>query len=85
MDSLFGLLIGQFALAFYAYGISLYPYLLYPYLTIHEGFTNDAMAISLIVVFILGLILLVPSIYLLLKLFLFDKDYVKGNQEKGVR
>ena len=77
-----GLLIGQFALAFYAYGISMYPYLLYPYLTIHEGFTNDAMAISLIVVFILGLILLVPSIYLLLKLFLFDKDYVKGTKKK---
>lgn len=77
-----GLLVGQFALAFYAYGISLYPYLLYPYLTIHEGFTNDAMAISLIVVFILGLILLVPSMYLLVKLFLFDKDYVKGNKRK---
>jgi len=34
------------------------------------------------VVFILGLILLVPSIYLLLKLFLFDKDYVKGIKKK---
>ncbi|WP_050182638.1 cytochrome d ubiquinol oxidase subunit II [Domibacillus robiginosus] len=76
-----GLLIGQFALAFFAYGISLYPYLLYPYLTIYEGFTNEAMAISLVVVFILGLILLVPSIYLLLKLFLFDKDYVRGNRK----
>ena len=77
-----GLLIGQFALAFYAYGISFYPYLLYPYLTIHEGFTNDAMAISLVVVFILGLILLIPSMYLLLKLFLFDKEYVKGTEIK---
>jgi len=77
-----GLLIGQFALAFYAYGISLYPYLLYPYLTIYEGFTNEAMAISLIVVFILGLIMLVPSMYLLVKLFLFDKDYVQGIKKK---
>ncbi len=76
------LLIGQFALAFYAYGISFYPYLLYPYLTVHEGFTNEAMAISLVVVFILGLILLIPSMYLLLKLFLFDKEYVKGNRDK---
>ena len=77
-----GLLIGQFALAFYAYGISFYPYLLYPYLTVQEGFTNEAMAISLVVVFILGLVLLIPSIYLLMKLFLFDKDYVKGNRNK---
>ncbi|AXI08598.1 cytochrome D ubiquinol oxidase subunit II [Oceanobacillus zhaokaii] len=76
------LLIGQFALAFYAYGVSHYPYLLYPHLTIHEGFTNEAMAISLVVVFILGFVLLVPSIYLLLKLFLFDKDYVEGNKKK---
>ena len=68
-----GLLIGQFALAFYAYGISFYPYLLYPYLTVQEGFTNEAMAISLVVVFILGLVLLIPSIYLLMKLFLLIK------------
>ncbi|MHA6251698.1 cytochrome d ubiquinol oxidase subunit II [Oceanobacillus sp. CAU 1775] len=76
------LLVGQFALAFYAYGISHYPYLLYPHLTIQDGFTNEAMAISLIVVFILGFILLVPSIYLLVRLFLFDKDYVKGQNKK---
>lgn len=75
------LLVGQFALAFFGYGISHYPYLLYPNLTIYEGFTNEAMAISLVVAFILGLALLIPSIYLLLKLFLFDKDYVKGNRK----
>ena len=74
----FGLLAGQFALAFYGYGISHFPYLLYPYLTIYDSFTNPAMAISLIVAFIAGLGLLIPSLYLLLRLFLFDKDYVKG-------
>ncbi|WP_087973433.1 cytochrome d ubiquinol oxidase subunit II [Oceanobacillus rekensis] len=78
----FVLLAGQFALAFFAYGISHYPYLLYPFLTIHEGFTNRAMAISLVVVFILGMALLIPSLYLLLKLFLFDKDYVQGIKNK---
>jgi cytochrome bd ubiquinol oxidase subunit II len=77
------LLFGQFALAFYGFGISHYPYLLYPYLTIHEGFTNQAMAISLVVVFILGFALLIPSLYLLFKLFLFDKNYLKGRQKKG--
>lgn len=74
------MLVGQFAFAFYGYGIAHYPYLLYPHLTIHEGFTNQAMAISLVVVFVLGLAMLIPSIYLLLRLFLFDKDYVRGKK-----
>ena len=74
----FLLLIGQFAFAFFGYGASHYPYLLYPYLTIYDSFTNPAMAISLIVVFIMGLGLLIPSLYLLMRLFLFDKDYVRG-------
>lgn len=75
------LLIGQFALAFYAYGIAHYPYLLYPHLTIHDSFTNPAMATALIIAFILGLGLLIPSLYLLLRLFLFNKDYVKGRKK----
>lgn len=79
----FGLLVGQFALAFYGYGISHYPFLLYPHLTIYDSFTNEAMAISLIVVFIAGLALLVPSLYLLLRLFLFNKDYVKGKKKNN--
>ncbi|WP_318616403.1 cytochrome d ubiquinol oxidase subunit II [Sporosarcina sp. YIM B06819] len=74
----FILLVGQFAFAFFGYGASHYPYLLYPYLTIYDSFTNPAMAISLIVVFIMGLGLLIPSLYLLMRLFLFDKDYVRG-------
>ncbi|MEG0259245.1 MAG: cytochrome d ubiquinol oxidase subunit II [Lysinibacillus sp.] len=74
------LLIAQFAVAFFAYGIAQYPYLLYPYLTIYDSFTSTQMAIALIVVFILGLCLLIPSLYLLLKLFLFNKDYVTGEK-----
>lgn len=77
----FGLLAGQFVFAFFGYGASHYPYLLYPYLTIYDSFTNPAMAISLIVVFIMGLGLLIPSLFLLLRLFLFDKDYVRGNED----
>lgn len=76
-----GLMIAQFAFAFFAYGISHYPYLLYPYLTIYDSFTNRAMAIALVVSFIAGLLLLLPSLYLVLKLFLFNKDYVAGKQE----
>lgn len=78
------LMMGQFFLAFFAYGVSHYPYLLYPYLTIYDGFTNEAMAISLVVVFIAGLGLLLPSLYLLLKLFLFNKEYVQGKRNDHV-
>ncbi|MBB6453153.1 cytochrome d ubiquinol oxidase subunit II [Salirhabdus euzebyi] len=72
------LLIGQFALAFYGYGFSHYPYLLYPHLTLYDSFTNEAMAIALITAFIAGLALLLPSLYLLLRLFLFNQNYVQG-------
>jgi len=70
----------QFAFAFYGYGAGHLPYILYPYITITQGFTNEAMAIALIIAFILGLALLLPSLYLLLKLFLFNTNYVKGNK-----
>jgi cytochrome d ubiquinol oxidase subunit II len=79
----FWLLVAQFALAFFGYGTSHYPYLLYPHLTLYDSFTNPAMAISLIVAFILGLCLLIPSLYLLLKLFLFNKEYVRGEINKS--
>ncbi|WP_203363426.1 cytochrome d ubiquinol oxidase subunit II [Bacillus sp. REN10] len=68
----------QYFLAFLAYGISHYPYLLYPVLTIYDGFTNRTMAIYLVIAFIAGLLLLIPALYLLLKLFLFNSKYVKG-------
>ncbi|WP_146549817.1 cytochrome d ubiquinol oxidase subunit II [Rummeliibacillus suwonensis] len=75
------LLIGQFAFAFFGYGISHYPYLMYPFLTLYDSFTNQAMAIALVVAFVLGLLLLIPSLYLVLKLFLFNKDYVRGKKD----
>lgn len=70
----------QFATAFFGYGASHLPYLLYPYLTIYDGFTNEAMAIALIIAFIAGLLLLIPSLYLLMRLFLFDNKYVQGRK-----
>ncbi|MCL1697856.1 MULTISPECIES: cytochrome d ubiquinol oxidase subunit II [unclassified Lysinibacillus] len=76
-----GLLIAQFAVAFFAYGIAQYPYLLYPYLTIYDSFTSTQMAIALVIAFILGLCLLIPSLFLLLKLFLFNKNYVTGKED----
>ncbi|UTR14188.1 cytochrome d ubiquinol oxidase subunit II [Salipaludibacillus sp. LMS25] len=70
----------QYFLAFFGYGAAHLPYLLYPYLTIYDGFTNETMAISLIVAFIGGLLMLIPSLYLLMRLFLFDADYVEGKK-----
>ncbi|RNA68655.1 cytochrome d ubiquinol oxidase subunit II [Alteribacter keqinensis] len=76
----FVLVMIQFFTAFFAYGAAHLPYLLYPYLTIYDGFTNEAMAIALIVAFIGGLLLLIPSLILLMRLFLFDAEYVEGKK-----
>ncbi|KAB8138346.1 cytochrome d ubiquinol oxidase subunit II [Gracilibacillus oryzae] len=74
----FHVLVFQFLIAFFAYGISHYPYLLYPHLTITEGFTSEAMAIALIIAFVAGFCLLIPSVLLILRLFLLNKDYIQG-------
>jgi cytochrome d ubiquinol oxidase subunit II len=68
----------QFFFAFFGYGASHLPYILYPYITLYQNFTNETMALSLVIVFVLGLLLLVPSLWLLMRLFLFDAAYVQG-------
>ncbi|SDZ63240.1 cytochrome d ubiquinol oxidase subunit II [Evansella caseinilytica] len=69
----------QFAFAFFGYGYTHLPYILYPYITIYENVTSPEMGITLIIAFIAGLFLLVPSLYLLLRLFLFNAEYVRGS------
>jgi cytochrome d ubiquinol oxidase subunit II len=66
----------QFAFAFFGYGLSKLPYILYPYVDIDSAVVNESMAFSLTVVFILGLLILIPSLVLVMRLFIFDKDYV---------
>ncbi len=70
----------QFFFAFFGYGASHLPYVLYPYITIQQGVTNTTTGTALVVAFIAGLFLLIPSLILLLRLFLFDADYVKGKK-----
>ena len=73
---------------FYGYGISKLPYLLYPYIKVSDSGVNASMGLALVIVFILGLLLLVPSLILLLRLFVFDKEYVEGKNNynnKGVK
>ncbi|MDF2961010.1 MAG: cytochrome ubiquinol oxidase subunit [Paenibacillus sp.] len=72
----------QFALAFFGYGASHLPYILYPMISIHESVTSPAMGIALIIAFIAGLFLLIPSLYLIMRLFLFDANYVQGRHNK---
>jgi cytochrome bd ubiquinol oxidase subunit II len=78
----FVLVMLQFGFAFYGYGASHLPYIIYPYVSIHDSVTNATMGLSLIVAFIAGLCLLVPSLFLLLRLFLFDAAYVQGTRTK---
>lgn len=68
----------QFAFAFFGYGISHLPYLLYPYLTLSSSLTNPVMGRALVFAFIAGLVLLIPALVLLLRLFIFNAKYVKG-------
>ncbi|MFC5530642.1 cytochrome d ubiquinol oxidase subunit II [Cohnella yongneupensis] len=68
----------QFLFAFFGYGISHLPYLLYPYLTLSSSVTNLVMGRALVISFVAGLLLLIPALVLLLRLFLFNTKYVKG-------
>ncbi len=70
----------QFFSAFFAYGIGHYPYILDPYITIQGGATSRSMGFALVAAFIGGLCLLIPSLALVFRLFLFDADYVKGKK-----
>jgi cytochrome bd ubiquinol oxidase subunit II len=70
----------QFAFAFFGYGYSHLPYLLYPYITLQSGLTNSTMGWALIIAFIAGLVLLIPSLILLMWLFLFNAKYVRNEK-----
>jgi cytochrome bd ubiquinol oxidase subunit II len=70
----------QFAFAFFGYGYGHLPYLLYPYITIQSALTNSTMGWALVIAFIAGLLLLIPSLILLMWLFLFNAKYVRGQK-----
>ena len=76
----FTMILLQFGTAFFGYGLSKLPYILEPYINIDKAVVNEQMALMLVIAFILGLLLLVPSLILLLRLFIFDADFVKGKK-----
>lgn len=73
----------QFAFAFFGYGISHMPYLLYPYISIQSALTHSTTGWALVIAFIGGLLLLIPSLALLMWLFLFNAKYVQGKEQQG--
>jgi cytochrome d ubiquinol oxidase subunit II len=67
----------QYALASFAYGSAHMPYIVYPYITVEQGFTNPAMFRSLLVSYAVSTAILVPVFYWFWKLFMKDKRYLK--------
>lgn len=74
----------QFAFAFFGYGISHMPYLLYPYISVQSALTHSTTGWALVIAFICGLLLLIPSLALLLWLFLFNAKYVRGEKKTNI-
>ncbi len=73
----FTAIIVQYAFASIGYGLSHLPYIIYPYLTVEEGFTNPSTFRALLVAYVIGLLILGPAFYLFWKLFLKDKRYLR--------
>ena len=76
----FIIVILQMLFAFFGYGMSKLPYLLHPFVKITSSHVNPEMGLALVIAFTLGLLLIVPSLILLLRLFVFDKAYVEGKK-----
>lgn len=76
----FVMVILQMFFAFFGYGMSKLPFLLHPFVKITSSHVNPEMGLALVIAFILGLLLLIPSLILLLRLFVFDKEYVEGKK-----
>ncbi|UOE92590.1 cytochrome d ubiquinol oxidase subunit II [Alkalihalobacillus sp. LMS39] len=70
----------QYAFIFLGYGKAHFPYLLYPHVTAYNGFTTSVMSQVLWISLAIGLIILFPSLFLLFRFFIYDKEYVKGKR-----
>jgi cytochrome bd ubiquinol oxidase subunit II len=67
----------QYALASFAYGSAHMPYIVYPYMTVDQGFTNEIMFRSLLVGYTIGTAILLPAFIWFWRLFMKDKRYLK--------
>ncbi|QYR21102.1 cytochrome d ubiquinol oxidase subunit II [Paenibacillus sp. sptzw28] len=73
----FTAIIIQYVFASIGYGFAHHPYIIYPYLTVEQGFTNSSTFRALVVAYTAGLLILGPAFYLFWKLFLKDKRYLR--------
>ncbi|PRZ14691.1 cytochrome bd-I ubiquinol oxidase subunit 2 apoprotein [Laceyella sediminis] len=70
----------QYAIATFAYGAAHLPYIIYPYLTVNEAFTQINTFYSLLKVFAMGLAILLPGFIIFWRLFMKDKRYLQGER-----
>ncbi|MEO3944326.1 cytochrome d ubiquinol oxidase subunit II [Gorillibacterium sp. CAU 1737] len=66
----------QYGLAVFAYGAAHMPYIVYPFLSVEEGFTNTAMFRQLLIGYGICLFLLVPVFIWFWRLFFRDPAYL---------
>ncbi len=66
----------QYLLATFAYGSAHLPYIVYPFLTVSDAFTNINTFYSLLGTIAIGLAVLLPLFFLFWRLFLKDKRYL---------
>ncbi|UTR10905.1 cytochrome d ubiquinol oxidase subunit II [Evansella sp. LMS18] len=76
------LIVLQFGLASFGYGLSHMPYILYPDLTVYEAFTDPVMFRWLLYGYGGGLAILIPAFIVFWRLFMKDKKYLQINQEE---
>ncbi len=70
----------HYLLAGYAYGRSHLPYLIFPYVTLKQGFTDPATFHALSFSYIIGAAILIPGFIYFWRLFLKDRRYIEKQE-----
>ncbi|MGA8942784.1 MAG: cytochrome d ubiquinol oxidase subunit II [Thermoactinomyces sp.] len=70
----------QYLLAAFAYGLAHLPYIVYPYLTVGEAFTNINTFYTLLKVLVIGIAILLPGFIVFWRFFLKDKGYLTTHE-----
>lgn len=70
----FVLIMCQFLFAFFGYGLGHLPYILEPYITVSNQYPSDMMKISLLIIFIIGVGIIMSSIFFILRISRINKE-----------
>ncbi|MGC9595570.1 hypothetical protein ACO2E5_06905 [Staphylococcus epidermidis] len=76
----FIMVILQMLFAFFGYGMSKLPYLLYPFIKITDSHVNPEMGLSLVIVFVLGLLFINSIVNIIIKIICFRQS-ICGRKE----